>query len=159
MVRVCFVCLGNICRSPTAEGVMRHLVNSAGLTGQIEVASAGTSAYHLGELPDRRSTQAARRRGFELTGRSQQFGPSDFDRFDYVVAMDRSNLRDLRALVANEEQANKLVLLRDCDPESPPGSNVPDPYFGGEEGFDHVLDVCEAGCRHLLQRIKREHGL
>src|SRR5690606_1029303 len=107
MVRICFVCLGNICRSPTAEGVMLRLVNAAGLTDQIELDSAGTSAYHVGEPPDRRSKQAARRRGTELLGRSRQFEASDFDEFDYVVAMDRNNLQELRQLADTPARREK----------------------------------------------------
>lgn len=159
MVRICFVCLGNICRSPTAEGVMQLLVERAGLVERIELDSAGTSAYHIGERPDRRSAEAAKRRGIELCGRARQFDPQDFDDFDYVVAMDKANLRDLSDLCRSAVDRNKLSLLRDYDPESPKGSGVPDPYYGGEDGFDRVLDICEAGCRHLLEQLRRDHGL
>ncbi len=158
MVRICFVCLGNICRSPTAEGVMAMLVERAGLTERIELDSAGTSAYHIGERPDRRSAEAARRRGIELRGRARQFVTSDFDDFDYVVAMDKANLRDLEVLCRSVADRNKLSLLRDYDPESPKGAGVPDPYYGGEDGFDRVLDICEAGCRQLLEQLRRNHG-
>lgn len=158
MVRVCFVCLGNICRSPTAEGVMQALVEDAGLTEHIELDSAGTGAYHVGEPPDRRSTAAARQRGIQLRGRARQFEVSDFEDFDYIVAMDAANYRDLRTLCRSDRDAEKLSLLRDFDPESPRGSGVPDPYYGGARGFDDVLDICEAGCRHLLERLRRTHG-
>lgn len=159
MVRICFVCLGNICRSPTAEGVMQHLVTRAGLSEHIELDSAGTSAYHIGERPDRRSAEAARRRGIELVGRSRQFDACDFDDFHYVVAMDTSNLRDLKGLARSQADRDKLSLLRDFDPDSPRGASVPDPYYGGVDGFDEVLDICEAGCRHLLAHVREEHGL
>jgi len=159
MVRICFVCLGNICRSPTAEGVMQHLVETAGLGRHIELDSAGTSAYHVGQRPDRRSAEAAERRGIELRGRARQFEAEDFEKFDYVIAMDRDNLRDLSELAEGPAQRNKLHLLRDFDPDSEPGSSVPDPYYGGEAGFDRVLDICSAGCRQLLERLKREHQL
>lgn len=158
MVRVCFVCLGNICRSPTAEGVMRALIERAGLTEHVELDSAGTGAYHVGERPDRRSAAAARQRGIELRGRARQFEISDFDEFDYIVAMDAANYRDLRVLCRTDDHAEKLSLLRDFDPDSPRGSSVPDPYYGGARGFDDVLDICEAGCRHLLERLRETHG-
>lgn len=158
MVRICFVCLGNICRSPTAEGVMQHLVEAADLTEHIELDSAGTGAYHVGERPDRRSAAAARQRGVELRGRARQFEAADFDEFDHVVAMDLSNLRDLTGLCRSSSDRAKLSLLRDFDPESPKGSSVPDPYYGGPGGFDEVLDICEAGCRHLLARLRQDHG-
>lgn len=158
MVRICFVCLGNICRSPTAEGVMQHLVEAADLTQHIALDSAGTGAYHVGERPDRRSAAAARQRGIELRGRARQFQASDFDEFDHVIAMDQSNLANLMRLSRSEADRAKLSLLRDHDPESPKGSDVPDPYYGGARGFDEVLDICEAACRHLLARLRRDHG-
>jgi protein-tyrosine phosphatase len=159
MLRICFVCLGNICRSPTAEGVMQHLIEQAGLADRIELDSAGTGAYHVGEKPDRRSAGAALRRGIQLRGCARQFERSDFDDFDYVVAMDSSNHRDLLALCRSADDRGKVSLLRDFDPASPRGASVPDPYFGGERGFDEVLDICQAACEHLLARLRREHGL
>jgi protein-tyrosine phosphatase len=159
LVRVCFVCLGNICRSPSAEGVMRHLVQQAGLDGAIKVDSAGTASYHAGELPDRRARLVAKRRGVELSGRARQFLRSDWDHFDYVVAMDLSNMRDLQESVPSQDYLKKLRLLREYDPEAPRGASVPDPYYGGDEGFDDVLDLCEAACRGLLDQIRRAHGL
>lgn len=152
------MCLGNICRSPTAEGVMQHLVEAADLTEHVELDSAGTGAYHVGERPDRRSAAAARQRGIELRGRARQFEVSDFDEFDHVVAMDQANFRDLAGLCRSHADRAKLSLLRDYDPESPKGSSVPDPYYGGPGGFDEVLDICEAGCRHLLARLRQDHG-
>ncbi len=152
------MCLGNICRSPTAEGVMQHLVEAADLTQHIELDSAGTGAYHVGERPDRRSAAAAQRRGIELRGRARQFEVSDFDAFDHVVAMDQANFVDLTRLCRSAADRAKLSLLRDHDPESPKGSDVPDPYYGGAGGFDEVLDICEAGCRHLLARLRQDHG-
>src|SRR5688500_9023596 len=117
MVRICFVCLGNICRSPTAEGVMQHLVEAADLTGHIQLDSAGTGAYHVGERPDRRSAAAARQRGIDLRGCARQFEASDFDDFDYVVAMDASNLSNLTQLCRSSDDRAKLHLLRDFDPD------------------------------------------
>jgi len=157
-VRVCFVCLGNICRSPTADGVMVSLVEQAGLSDRIEVESAGTSAHHVGEGADRRSAQVARRRGYTLTSRSQQFVDSDWERFDYVLAMDRSNLRNLRRLPGSRSFSGTLVLFRDLDPDSPSGADTPDPYYGGPQGFDDVLDLCERGCSGLLDTIRADRG-
>ncbi len=158
MIRVCFVCLGNICRSPTAAGVMRKLVDDAGLAAHIGVESAGTSAHHAGDKADARSRAAARARGIDLAGRARQFEPGDLERFDYVLAADRRNLADLRALAAGRA-ATHVTLLRSFDPSAPDGAEVPDPYYGGERGFDDVLDLCEAACRGLLEHILREHGL
>ena len=158
-VRVCFVCLGNICRSPTADGVMVKMVREAGLEGQVEVDSAGTSAYHVGEAADHRSAAVAHGRGYALTSRSRQFVSADWSRFDYVLAMDRSNLRNLRRLPGAQSFSGTLALFRDFDATSPPESDTPDPYYGGPGGFDEVLDICERGCRGLLDQIRAEHGL
>ena len=153
-VRVCFVCLGNICRSPTAEGIFRQRVHEAGLEGRFRVESAGTGGYHVGEPPDARAAATARGRGVELSGRARQFRARDFRRFDHVVAMDAENRRDLLALAPDDEARAKVSLLRDFDPESPSGAAVPDPYYGGDGGFDEVFDVCDAACRGLLARLR-----
>jgi protein-tyrosine phosphatase len=158
VVRVCFVCLGNICRSPTAEGVFRHLVDRAGLSTQIESDSAGTDAYHVGEPPDSRARAAARARGIVLGGRARRFERADFERFDYVLAMDDDNFECL-ARLAPKALKNKLFMLRSFDPASPSGACVPDPYYGAESGFDSVLDLCEAACSELLSHIIAERGL
>src|SRR4051794_11237717 len=126
--------MGNICRSPTAEGVMRHLLRERGLEGEIEVASAGTGGWHVRAPPDERSTAAAARRGITLEGAAQQVRRSDFEDYDVLVAMDRSNLEDLLAMAPDDEARAKVrLLLGDVD--------VPDPYYGGERGFDDVLDL------------------
>jgi protein-tyrosine phosphatase len=158
MVRVCFFCLGNICRSPSAEGVMRHLVRAAGLEGAIEVDSAGTAGYHAGEPPDPRACAAGRRAGIDVCGQARQFERRDFERFDYVVAMDRSNLDELSRL-APKGLAHKLSLLRAFDSAARPGAAVPDPYYGDDAGFDEVLLLCQAACAGLLEHIRREHRL
>jgi protein-tyrosine phosphatase len=158
-IELCFVCLGNICRSPTAAGVMRHLVAEAGLSDRILVESAGTSGYHLGEPPDRRATAAAKRRGIDIKNQGKQFKREDLVRFDYVLAMDQDNLEDLLALDAQKKHDGKIRLLRSFDPASPPGAKVPDPYYGGDDGFDHVLDLCTAACERLLQHVRKEHRL
>jgi protein-tyrosine phosphatase len=159
MVRVCFVCLGNICRSPTAEGVMRALIERAGLTGAVEIDSAGTGAWHVGEPADERARAAAARRGFELTSVARQVKRADFARFDYLVAMDEENLRALERMAPDEAARGKVHLLRAFDPAAPRGAAVPDPYYGGDDGFEEVLDICEAACRGLVAHIAREHGL
>jgi protein-tyrosine phosphatase len=158
-VALCFVCLGNICRSPTAEGVMRHLVKEAGLEHAVKVESAGTAGYHQGEAPDRRARAAGARRGITIDGAARQFLRRDWERFDYVLAMDRSNLEDLEATAPASAYAGKLYLLRSFDPAAPAGASVPDPYYGGDDGFDEVLDQCFAACRPLLEKIRRDHGL
>jgi protein-tyrosine phosphatase len=152
-MRICFVCLGNICRSPTAHGVMARLVADAGLGGAITVDSAGTAAYHIGELPDERSRAAARRRGIELSHRARQFERADLDRFDLVVAMDQHNLRHLQRMLGGRAGPT-LALLRSFDPAAEPGAEVPDPWDGGEDGFEEVLDQCERACAGLLAHAR-----
>jgi low molecular weight protein-tyrosine phosphatase len=155
-MRVLFVCMGNICRSPTAEGVMRRLVAEAGLEDRIEVDSAGTGGWHAGDPPDSRAAVAAARRGVTLDGAARQVRPDDFDEFDLVIAMDRENLRGLLALAPDEAAAEKIRLLREFDPSSAgaPDLDVPDPYYGGDRGFETVLDMTEAACRGLLDELR-----
>ncbi|MEI9949222.1 MAG: low molecular weight protein-tyrosine-phosphatase [Pseudomonadota bacterium] len=158
-VRVCFVCLGNICRSPTAEGVFRHLVAEAGLSARFEIDSAGTAGYHSGEAPDRRARAAGKRAGIVVDGAARQFVADDFARFDHVIAMDASNLKDLQRLAGDSEAAAKVRLLRSFDPAAPKDAPVPDPYYGDDAGFDQVLELCRTACRHLLEEIRREQQL
>jgi protein-tyrosine phosphatase len=146
-MRILFVCMGNICRSPTAEGVMRRLIADAGLEDVVEVDSAGTGGWHAGEPPDARATAAARRRGVTLEGGARQVRPADFDRFDLIVAMDRENLRDLHAMAPDEGAREKLRLLA-------ADQDVPDPYYGGDRGFETVLDMVGAACRELLDELR-----
>jgi protein-tyrosine phosphatase len=146
--------MGNICRSPTAEGVMRALVRDAGLEDRIEIDSAGTGGWHAGEPPDARATEAARRRGVTLAGAARQIVPEDFERFDLLVAMDRENLRGLLAVAPDEEAAEKVRLLREFDPKATGDLDVPDPYYGGERGFETVLDQVQAACRGLLGELR-----
>jgi protein-tyrosine phosphatase len=153
-VKILFVCMGNICRSPTAEGVMRSLVRDAGLEDRIEIDSAGTGGWHAGEPPDARATEAAHRRGITLAGAARQVVADDFDRYDLLVAMDRENLRGLLALAPDEEAAAKVRLLREFDPAADGDLDVPDPYYGGERGFETVLDLVQAACRGLLGELR-----
>jgi len=161
-VRVCFVCLGNICRSPTAEGIMKHLVRERGLSDRIHVESAGTSAFQVGNPPDERSAAEARNRGVTLAGHARQFQPGDLGDFDLVVAMDRHNLGDLHDLAPEPFLRQRVVLLRSFDPASagnPTQLDVPDPYSGGATGFATVYDLVEPACRGLLDHLVAEHEL
>lgn len=155
-MRVLFVCMGNICRSPTAEGVMAALVREAGLDGSVELDSAGTGGWHAGDPPDARATATARRRGIVLQGAARQVRGADFDRFDLLVAMDRDNRDDLLAIAPDDAARAKVKLLREYDREAVAAGDldVPDPYYGGADGFEHVLDVVDAGCRGLLADLR-----
>ena len=159
-VRLSFVCLGNICRSPTAEAVMRKLVGDAGLADRIKIDSAGTGDWHVGAPRDKRSSEVGRRRGIPLSGTARHFVADDFARFDYVLAMDRQNLANLQRLAPDAEARAKVFLLRSFDPAVAAGDDeVPDPYYGGPEGFEHVFDLCLAACDGLLTQLRRTHGL
>jgi protein-tyrosine phosphatase len=156
VTRILFVCMGNICRSPTAEGVMRRLLEDEGLTDRFELDSAGTGDWHAGQPPDARASEAAARRGVTLDGAARQVRRGDFERFDLLIAMDRRNVRDLLALAPDEDAAEKVRLLREFDPASAgaPDVDVPDPYYGGDHGFETVLDMVEASCRGLLAELR-----
>jgi protein-tyrosine phosphatase len=158
-VAVSFVCMGNICRSPTAEAVMRHLVREAGLEAAIAIDSAGTGDWHVGEERDRRSRAVAKRRGMPITGPARQFTRDDFDRFDLVLALDEENARDLRNLAPSDEARARIRLLCEFDASAAPGAEVPDPYYGGPEGFERVFDICLAACRGLLDHLRRSYNL
>jgi protein-tyrosine phosphatase len=149
---ILFVCLGNICRSPTGEAVMRKILSERGLDGSVRVESAGTGPWHVGEPADPRMRAAAARRGYDLNGVGRQVEREDFDRFDLIVAMDRSNLEDLRLMDAEGRYESKLRLLCDFLTDSEL-QDVPDPYYGGPRGFDHVLDLIEEASENLADRI------
>lgn len=151
-MRILFVCLGNICRSPTAEGVMRGLVSEAGLSDEIEVDSAGTGDWHIGDAPDPRAVAAAAARGVELTGAARQFNRDDFAAFDLLIAMDRSNRDVLLATAPDEEAAAKVRLLRSYGDGD--GLDVPDPWYEG--GFEEVLAIVERSCEALLVELQGE---
>jgi protein-tyrosine phosphatase len=155
-VRILFVCLGNICRSPTAEGVMKAKLAEAGLAEDVDVESAGTGGWHVGHPPDERAGVAASARGITLESRAQRFQASHFDDFDLILAMDRQNLEDMRALAPDADAEGRLGLLREYDPESVAAGelDVPDPYYGGEDGFEDVLDMVERACDGLLAEIR-----
>lgn len=138
---------------------MRHLLQEAGLGAKVEVDSAGTAGYHQGDLPDARARAAGRRFGVEVGGRARQFKQGDFERFDYVLAMDRANYDDLATLASDPAARKKLHLLRSFDPESPKGASVPDPYYGDDDDFDDVVRICLAACAPLLAQLQRDHQL
>ncbi|MEL6136959.1 MAG: low molecular weight protein-tyrosine-phosphatase [Cyanobacteria bacterium J06626_23] len=156
--RLLFVCLGNICRSPTAENVTRHLLQAR--TGPVSAAtvlcdSAGTSGYHVGAPPDRRMRQAAQRRGLSLTGRSRQFEVADFEQFDWILAMDRSNQRDILAVAPSGQYRDRVRLMCEFCRQYP-DTDVPDPYYGGADGFDYVFDLLTDACGGFLDFLDRE---
>lgn len=157
-VNVLFVCMGNICRSPTAQGVFEKLLSEHDLTTQVHVDSAGTHAYHVGEPPDVRATHAAQQRGVDLRKqKARRVRMSDFESFDYVLAMDESNFAAL-AEICEPEYRSKLRLFMDFAPGIPM-REVPDPYYGGVTGFERVLDLIEAAAGGLLAEIRRQHGI
>ena len=153
-MKILFVCMGNICRSPTAEGVFRHRLAAAGLEDAFEGDSAGTHSYHLGAPPDRRAQGAASRRGIDLSGfRARRVAEEDFQQFELVVAMDRDNLAELEALCPPEYR-DRLALMMDFARDRPE-SEVPDPYYGGSNGFEHVLDLLEEAVDGLLEHLSQ----
>ena len=151
--KILFVCLGNICRSPAAEGIMRRLVEERGLAERVEIDSAGLSGYHAGDLPDRRMRVHARRRGLELTHRSRPVSSSDFERFDMIVAMDDSNYDCLRDMAGTLEEGAKVVRIASFFRHYTTHDCVPDPYYGGAEGFENVLNLLEDACEGIISEI------
>lgn len=155
-ISVLFICMGNICRSPTAEGAFRHLVQQHELNKYIETDSAGTHAYHIGEKPDRRAQQTALSRGLDIGDlRARKVKPADFNKFHYVIAMDQSNYQ-LLAEMAPEGLEDRLRLFLDFAPELKE-TEVPDPYYGGTKGFEYVFDLVEAASLGLLDDIREKH--
>jgi protein-tyrosine phosphatase len=152
VTRVLFVCLGNICRSPSAENIMNHLIQDRQLRGQIECDSAGTSSYHIGSPPDFRMAQAAKPYGITLKGRARQFIPADFNQYDWILAMDRENYRDILALASGDHHHQKVRLMCDfC--RTYPDEEVPDPYYGGPDGFKYVIDLLMDACDGFLDHV------
>lgn len=158
MVSVLFVCMGNICRSPTAQGVFEQLVADNDLTSIIQIDSAGTHAYHIGERPDERASAAALKRGVDLSSQqARRVSADDFHTFDYVIAMDSSNFEDLASNCPPEHEA-KLRLFMDFA-DKLETNEVPDPYYGGTTGFERVLDLIEEASAGLLAEIRQQHRL
>lgn len=159
VIKVLFVCMGNICRSPTAQGVFESLVNKQGLSQQIYIDSAGTHSYHIGEAPDKRSQKAALYRGVDLSSqKARRFEIEDLSNFDYVLAMDKGNLRDIRNQQTHAHTA-KVSLFLPFAMYQDVHAEVPDPYYGGANGFENVLDLVESASEGLLQHIKQQHNL
>ncbi len=152
-VGILFVCLGNICRSPAAQGVMERLVEEKGVADKFEIDSAGLYGGHAGDLPDARMRAHARQRGLNLTHRSRQVRESDFDQFDIIVAMDDSNYDRLRRMAPTPEDEKKVVKMADFFTLHPWADCVPDPYYDGAEGFENALDLIEDGCETLLRNV------
>ena len=155
-VKVLFVCMGNICRSPTAQGVFERLVHSQGLDDRILIDSAGTHAYHIGNSPDKRSQAAAKSRGLDLSGqRARKVTLADMQEFDYVLAMDRTNLDDLQDMVTAAQRERVQLFMAFAERWNV--DEVPDPYYGGDSGFERVLDMVEDAAAGLLAHIRRHH--
>lgn len=153
MKKILFVCLGNICRSPAAEAVFNALIKENGTEKEVQCDSAGTGAYHVGEPADRRMWLLGTKRGYHLNSRARKVNADqDFDRFDYIIGMDRQNVRDLKAIARNESDRKKIFLMTDFCIHATHDS-VPDPYFGGDAGFELVLDILEDACQGLLKKI------
>lgn len=158
MVKVLFVCLGNICRSPAAEAVLQNLVKGANLDTEVEIASAGTSGYHDGGMPDPRMIEHGKRRGYVLDSISQKFIPEHFEQYDAIITMDRSNYQNVIKQTSDKKLIEKVKPFSHyCCEHSI--TEVPDPYHGGEEGFEYVFDLMEDGCSEILRRIKEKESI
>lgn len=158
MINVLFVCMGNICRSPTAEAVFTHLVEQANLLEHIHIDSAGTHGYHVGQAPDRRTIKAGENRGLKLQHlRARQVHLNDFNLFDYIIAMDENNYEHLIALAKEQHHEKITLLLSHVDKLD--DTTVPDPYYGGEQGFEQVIDLVFQGSEALLNKIRAKHKL
>lgn len=155
-ITILFVCLGNICRSPSAEGIMRKLVEDAGLTESIEIDSAGILSVHQGELPDARMRAHALRRGYVLDSRSRPVVSTDFFNFDYIIGMDDRNISDLRERAIDLESQEKIHRMAEYFEDQESFDHVPDPYYGGAEGFETVLDLLESSCKRLLATVSSD---
>jgi protein-tyrosine phosphatase len=157
-LRILFVCMGNICRSPAGENVMRHMVKKARLSSAIACDSAGTIGYHVNEKPDERMILSASKRGIQFSGRSRRFSPRDFSDFDLIIPMDHANTRDILVLAKDVDSSQKVTPF--CEfVENFDAQEVPDPYYGGEAGFDHVMDLMEDGCQNLLNQMVSKYSL
>ncbi len=157
-ISVLFVCLGNICRSPLAGGVLAHRLREAGLSHRVCVDSAGTGAWHVGQRPDARAATVARQNGIELFGHARRVRAEDLLGFELILAMDRSNLKDLTDLASGSGSRAVIKLFREFDPEPNRDPDVPDPYYGGPAGFEHVFEIVDRTCRALVDHLRRDLG-
>jgi protein-tyrosine phosphatase len=156
MIKVLFVCMGNICRSPSAEAVMNSYINDAGLEDKIKCDSAGTISFHAGNPADARMQKHGKNRGYDLKSISRQITPEDFEEFNYIIGMDNDNMRNIQTFMPAAEYYTKLSKMTDYCSKDNPGE-VPDPYYGGSAGFEMVLDILEDACEGLLNKIRNEH--
>ncbi len=156
ITRICFVCLGNIVRSPLGENLFRHKAEQAGVIHRYKIDSAGTGNYHVGEKPDRRMRQVAAQHGLKYSGHARQFQPEDFDRFHLIIAMDLNNQSELLKHAATFDMQRKVRLLREFDPLGGNTDEVPDPYYGGIDGFEEVYGIVERSCQGLLETLESE---
>jgi protein-tyrosine phosphatase len=153
-MKICFVCQGNIIRSPLAENLFRRILQERGIGDKYQLDSAGTSAYHVGERPDRRMRQTARERGFQYDGRARQFQRDELDRFDLIIAMDQANRRILENWASAEGQLKKIRMMREFDSQGDEGLDVPDPYYGGPEGFKRTYEIVERSVEGLVEALE-----
>lgn len=153
---VLFICLGNICRSPAAEGIFKHLVEARGLGEQFEIDSAGIGPWHVGELPDRRMRQCGARHGYRFESRARQIRKTDFAHFDHIIVMDGDNYRAVCAMASSQEERGKVEYMTDYCKAHSDATSVPDPYYGGPRGFDLVIELLEDACQGLLNKLVAE---
>jgi protein-tyrosine phosphatase len=157
-IKVLFVCLGNICRSPLAEAIFNHKIQQNGISNHFDVDSCGTSNYHIGDQPDPRTLASAKKNGVNINHLGRQLRPADLERYDYILAMDQSNLDNIFLLKDAEKYAEKISLLGKFDPEGK-GAEVPDPYFGGEEGFQFVYEMLDRTLDCFIRHVRKHHSV
>jgi protein-tyrosine phosphatase len=157
-MKICFVCQGNIIRSPLAESMFRHLAEEKGVGKKYQLSSAGTSAYHVGEPPDRRMRQVAAKHGFEYSGQAKQFLRGDLDDYDLIVVMDQSNRRIIESMTQDKVQLDKIRMMREFDPQGSRDLDVPDPYYGGEKGFEVTYQIVKRSSEGLLEYLESGHS-
>jgi protein-tyrosine phosphatase len=155
-LKIMFVCMGNICRSPLAHAVFEDIVKKDEAENAFEIESSGTINYHVGELPDARMRETARRHGITMSHRARQFKKADLDDYDMILAMDKENLANIRKLARSRDQLDKIQLFRNFDPQANDEAEVPDPYYGGEEGFENVFEIVTRTSQHLLTALKSQ---
>ncbi|MCJ7715318.1 MAG: low molecular weight phosphotyrosine protein phosphatase [Anaerolineales bacterium] len=155
-MRICFVCQGNIIRSPLAKNILLQLVDKKGIQDKYEVDSAGTIAYHVGDRPDRRMREVAADRGVVYSGRARQFSKDDFERFDLIIAMDKENKRSLLSWAISSDQENKIHMMREFDPQGGANLDVPDPFYGGPDGFITTFEIVNRSCEGLIEELEGE---